>query len=398
MPDNFLTLAQQIAAKQEAVAGTVETLTAAEVKLRPFVSTIPFSPELARFSNDEVADDIGMAPDFIGGKAGKIGFGCAFHGSGALATKPSLGIYLEACGLKEQQVNTITIGAPSGGDSAFLAGETYSAASGAKTGYIEADISGAGTLKYIILTGTALANTDTVTANGTSATCSGSSSDYAWKYSPLSYGHKTLTIQRGTKNSNGTSAKDFLVRLRGALGTGKIEGVALDALRFLGEFSGPLNFSANGSLFTGVTYETVTLAQQPKLANATIQINSVAVRPSQFSFDLGTTVELDPDPTTTGSTDGYDLARITSRKPKITIDPYRLPSDSLADLTLLSAGTVFPFSMTLGTSPNMIEISAPNCQITSWSEQDRAGRHVASLELSISRGTLTDADYAIYFR
>lgn len=397
MPDNFLTLAQQIAAKQEAVVGTAETLTNANVKLKPFQSAIQFTPDLPRFANDEVADDIGVASDFVGGLAGKLGFGCAFHGAGVLATEPSIGIYLEACGNKKQFVQQITIGSITGGDNIFAAGEIYSAASGTKTGIIEATISGAGSMRYIITTGSALVAADVVTSGGDSATTSGSTTTYAWKYSPLSYAHKTLTIQRGTKNSAGTAAADYLFRLAGALGTGKIEASALDALRFQSEFSGKLNFAGNGTLLSGQTYESLTTALQPKLVSATMQVNGVAVRPSQFSLDFGVDVQMDPDPTTTG-TNGYDFARIVRREPKITLDPYRTPTTVLDDLNLLTTGVTFPFQLILGTTPNLIEINASKCQLIGWGEQDRIGRHVGAFELAVTRSTLLDDDWNIYFR
>lgn len=398
MPDNYLTLAQQVAAKQESTSGTAVSLAAADVKLRSFVSSLNFTADLPRFTNDEVAEDIGVAADFVGGLAGRLGVGCAFHGSGAIGTVPSIGIYLEACGCKNQLVKQITIGSISGGDTQFKRGETYSASSDTKTGIIEADITGAGALKYIIVTGSALENTDVVTANGDSATCSGSSTDYAQKYSPLSYGHKTLTLQRATRNSAGTASQDYLMRLRGALGTARIECQALDAMRFLGEFQGAIDYTGNGSLFTGVTYETRTTGQQPKLSNATLQLNGVAIRPSQFTFDLGANVAMDPDPTTTGGATGYDFARILGREPKITVDPFRTPTGTLDDLGFLKSGNTFAVQLVTGTTPDIIEINAPACQLRGWGEQERVGRHVANLELVVTRGTLTDEDWWIYFR
>lgn len=400
MADDLLVLNQQFAAKQEVTPGTAVALAAADVNLKPFQSSLSFAPDYTRFGNDEVAEDIGAAADFVAGKPARLGFGCAFHGSGVLATEPAVMIYLEALGCKKSLVKAAQINAPSGGDAKFLAGESYSAASGTKTGVVDQDITGSGSLRYVPATGGDLVATDVVTANGDSATVQSSPapSTYGWKAQPLSFGHKTLTVQRGTKNAQGTAAKDFLIRLRGALGTGRIECTALDALRLISEFTGVLDFAGNGSLFTGVDYESFTNLLQPKFVNATCQIDAIAVKPSSFTFDFGNAVEMVPDPTTTGGTAGYDYARIANREPKFTIDPLRSPADNLDDIGYLGDGRTFAAQIIVGTTPNIIEISAAKCQIRGWSEQVRAGRHAAALELFVTRTDKPDYDWAIYFR
>jgi hypothetical protein len=393
--DNFQLLQQQLAGKLEAVAGTPETLTAAEVALRPFQSGFTFAPDFQRFANDEVADDRGQAPDFVSGKKGTISFACSFKGSGAVGTEPAIGRYLEACGLQKQTVNSMTVGSQSGGDNSFAAGETY-AATGGKTGIIAAALAGAGTLYYIITAGGALVATDVVVAGGDSATASGSSAVYSLKYSPISAGDKTITIQRGIRNSNATAAQDFLERLKGAMGNAVIDLAALDAYRIKCDLQGVVDARAAGSLFTGQTYEA---SEPPKLINATIQINGVTVRTDSVSFDFGNDVQMDPDPSTGGGTAGYDRARIANRQPKITINPHRMKPATLDDLGIHEAGTLVPVVVSVGTSPNRIEITAPRCQVRGWGQGERAGLEVAQLTCHVCRhATLADWDYSIVFR
>ena len=394
MADHFLILTQQLAAALEANAGTAETLTAADVKLRPFRSDPPFTPDFPRFGNDEVAEDEAQAPDFVSGAKAAMAVGLNLKTSGTVGTDPATGIYLEACGAKKQLVQAITIGAIAGGDTQFLAGEAYTA-TGGKTGIIEATITGAGTLRYIVVGGGALVSTDVVTAVGDSATCSGSNAAYAVKYTPRSTGKRTLTIQRIMKNDQATGGQDFIYRLKGAMGNCQITWTPLDAIRAAFEYQGVVALMGAGDFLTPVTYEAGT---EPKFINATCQLNAVAVQPAEIVFDFGNAVEMDPEPTTIGGTAGFLQGRIAGRNPTITIAPFRLKVAELDDLGLLQAGTTMPFLLRTGTSPQMVEFVAPKCQIRGWSPGERAGLQTAQLTLHIIRDALTDNDWALYFR
>ncbi len=394
MPDNFLEQNQQYAIKLEAASGTAETLTNADVALKPFRSSTGYTRQDPRFTNDEVAEDLGQAADFVGGRLATIPFGFQFKCGGVVGTVPAIGRYLQACGLQEEQVEQITVGSITGGDGILTAGSTYSA-TGGKAGVIEADRNGAGVLRYVATTGGSLSNTNVITVGAESCTASSSSTPYAVKYRPKSSALKTATFQRASKNDQGTSSEDQLYRIRGGAGTATITGNALDALRITGEIQGPADFVGAGSFFTGMTYET-TIA--PKFVNAPVQLNGVALVPSTFSLDLGNVLELDPDPTTSGGTSGYLYTRIARRETKITIDPLRIKTSLFDDYGLLSSGAEFAVSLIIGTTPNLIEIVATKCQIREHSEGVRAGRQTAGLTLYINRSTLIDQDFNIYFR
>jgi hypothetical protein len=394
MADNFLEQNQQLAAKLEATSGTAETLAAADVALKPFRSEFTFGTNYPRSTNDEVAEDLAQAADFVAGKLATIGVGFQCKTSGVLGTAPKIGPYLQGCGLIEEQVRQITIGTITGGGGIFLAGASYSA-TGGKTGTIEQDRNGAGVLRYVVTSGGDIANGDTITVGAGSATSSSATTAYAVKYRPRSSGLKTLTVQRAAKNDQGTANEDQLYRLRGAAGTGKITMAALDAMRFSAEFQGPVDFIGAGAFFTGVTYES---SSAPKFVNSIVQINGVAGIPSSISLDFGNVIEVDPDPTTSGGTSGYIAARISRREPKIVIDPLRQKTSVLDDYGLLGAGTEVTFSAIVGTTPNLIEIAATKCQIREHSESVRAGRQAAGLTLFVNRSVLTDNDYALYFR
>lgn len=394
MADHYLILTQQLAAALEAVPGTAETLAAANVKLRPFRADSPFTPDFPRFGNDEVAEDEAQAPDFVAGAKGGMQIGLNVKTSGVVGTEPAIGIFLEACGAKKQIVNAITIGAPAGGDNQFLAGETYSA-TGGKTGIIEATITGAGTLRYIPVVGGALAAADVVTVGTDAATASGTNALYAVKYTPTSTGKKTLTMQRIMKNDQATADQDYIYRLKGAMGNAQITWTPLDAIRAAFDFQGVVALMGAGAFLTPVTYESGT---EPKFINATCQLNAVNIQPADIVFDFGNAVEMEPEPTTIGGTAGFLQGRIAGRNPTISVAPFRLKVAELDDLATHLAGTTWPFILRTGTSPQMVEFVAPNCQIRGWSHGERAGLQTAQLTLHIVRDLLTDNDWALYFR
>lgn len=393
MGDKFLTRDQQLAFDIQSAQGTGETLTAADVLLKPFRADTPFAPDYLRFANDEVAEDIAQAADFVAGLKATIAIGCLLKTSGVVGTAPAIGKLLRGCAMKEQAVKTISVGVQSGGDSAFAAGETYTA-TGSKTGIIEYALAGAGTLRYIVTTGGDLASSDVIVANGDSATASSASAEYATKYTPRSTGQEILTIWRGEKNDAGTSAQDSIFKLRDAMGKFSIAWEPMNVGMFNGEFMGVVESVAAGSFLSGYTYESTT---PPTFKNATIQINGVSIQPGNVSFDSGNSVEMEPDPSTTGGASGYDQARVAVREPTITLGPFKQIHGTLDLHALHTSGATVAFAMTMGASANMIKLIAPAVQVRAWGLGERSGRRTEDITLHVCRSTLTDEDYAIYF-
>lgn len=396
MARHYKGTAQQLAGKNESVAGTAVALAAADVNIRP-EGSIQISKNFNRFSNDELGDDIGQSPDFVSGKAAGISFGAIFKGSGVVGTPPAIGPYLRACGLKEEIVRSVTIGSITGGSGSFPEGSTYSA-TGSKTGYIDSTISAAGSLKYIPVTGGQLNSADVITVGSASATASANSSLYAVKYSPRSVGHETLTVQRGIRAIDGVATKDRLFRIRGALGNATISIQALDTLRIQCQLQGALDFAGLGDLFSPVDYETISVASLAKYRNTPIQLNGVDVCPASISFALGNTVDLTPDPCTDGGDAGYSYAVISRRAPVITMDPYTVDQSVLDEIGLESSGLEVPLSMVFGTTPNVVEIRALKAQIRGADPGERGGQETWNGSIHIVRNGLVDWEYGIYFR
>lgn len=396
MPE-YLLRASQIAAKLESTAGTAATLAAADVNLRPLADGLSWEADPQRVENLEVADDLATSADFVAAVPATLNFGVTLKGSGALGTVPAVGTFLRACGMKEQQVKTITIGALSGGDNAFIQGETYSA-TGGKTGIVDVDLSsGGGALRYIPVTGGDLASGDTVTANSTVGTTSSTSANYAWKYTPRTTGQETATIQWGVRNTDGTAAKDLIRRLRGAMGNPQIEIPALGPARINFSFRGVEDFAGLGDVFAGVDYETVSIGSVPKLINSTLQLDGIGVRPTQISMDCGNELVLEPDPTVTGGTAGFLNTRIGARTPQLTMDPRTL--DTFDDYGKLRTGNTMAVRVSFGTSPQNIDIVAAAGQLRQVGSGERSSFLVADKTIFLTRHpTISDHDYAIYFK
>lgn len=398
MADYFLPRSQQIAAAIESVSGTAETLDAGDVRLKPFQSDAPFTPEYERFANDEVSPDIGEAPDFTGGWKARIaaGFNLQTGGlSGGVIQQPAIGIYLRACGMKEQIVRTITVGSISPGGS-FAEGATFSA-TGGKTGIIEATRTGAGTLRYISTAGDPIASADVVTVGADSATATGTAAIYAYKYTPSGVTQESLTIQRGILNSEGTASHDSIFRLRGAMGNAVLTFTPSDVVRFAGNFLGVDDEATEDALLAGYTYET---ENRPRFRNATIQLNGVDVKVNTVTFDTGNDLQMDPDPSTDGGDAGYLAAYIAKRTPTIAVAPLRTVASVLDDIGIHRDGTEVAFQLLLNaeSAGTIVELVVPKVQVRTWGIEDRGGKQASPMTLNVTRAALTDLDYAIYFR
>lgn len=397
MGDFYLSRAQQVAAALESVAGTAETLTASDVLLEPMEDDVLWTPDFTRFSLPEVAPDIAEAPDAVGGFKAGIATTFALQCSGAVATAPAIASFMRACAMKLQVVHVITVGSISPGG-AFAAGATYSA-TGGKAGIIEATRTGAGALRYIPTAGGALAASDVVTVGADSATASGTDATYAQKLSPTSTSQETMTLQRGEQHEDNTSGKDVLYRLRGAMGRYTLTFEPGDVVRFGGEFTGVVDGNGEeGDLFAGYTLETK--SYRPRFKDATIQLNGVDIKVGTVTFDCGNVVEMDPDPSQDGGDEGYQMARVASRAPTISVAPYKTTPTILDELDALREGTSLAFQLLLDqeSAGGIFELIVPAVQVRGWSASTRAGRRVAELQLNVVRSTLLDLDYAMYFR
>lgn len=400
MVDHYQVRSQQIAAAIEATPGTAETLAVTDVLLRP-EEPPTWTPAPNLFDNNELSEDLSMPAKFTSGERANLSFRFILKNSGTVGTSPAVARFLRACGLKEELVESISIGAVSGGDGTFREGEIYSA-TGGKTGIIEQDTTGT-TLRYIALTGGSIANTDVVsTPDGDSATASSASANFAVRYTPDSTKQDTLTLARLIRNTEGTAAEDTIHTIRGAMGNLSLELAAHDIMRANFEFQGVFDSASQGNLFSNPTFESANNEDIGKLIDSVLQLDGSTVVPSSMTVDLGNGVELDPDPTSVGGgTKGYDRARILRREPTLTIDPRRVTPTVFDEIGRFFDGSLFAFRFVSGggTDPGqVVEIVAESCQIQGWTEGNRSDFQTWDGTIALTRRLVLDTDYKIYFR
>ena len=393
MPEYFLRKSQLAGALETTPGTIIDPITEAHVKLKPLSDGFSYESTPMRFENQEVADDIGASADVVTAVQGTMSIPLTLKNSGVAGTAPAVGIYLQACGLKEEQVREVAY------DNlavAFVYGETF--VSGGTEGIVDKAISaGTGTLRYILTTGDPLEDADSVVGDiAGRCDANGDTAALGWKYSPTTTDQKTITLQRGVANTDATPSKDWIQVLKGAMGTFTIDAEALNAARINFSFQGCEASAGLGAVETGMTFESVATADLPKFINATVTVNDITVRPTSVSFDMGNEIILEPDPSSSGGTDGYDFARVSARAPQITLDPRTI--DLLDDHALLRSGDVIAFDLKFGGVGQTIQIITTSAQVRDVSFGDRSGFQTSDKTLAITRhATLTDEDFRIYF-
>jgi len=130
--------------------------------------------------------------------------------------------------------------------------------------------------------------------------------------------------------------------------------------------------------------------------SATVQLDATTLKVGDVTFDAGNDLQIDPDPSAAA---GYVFAEVAGRGPTIAISPRRQKPSEFDDLLKLTTETSFAVVLTLGTvSGKIVRIEAPKAQLRAWSAEERVGRRAAALTLHLTRGTVLDTDYAIYFQ
>lgn len=124
----------------------------------------------------------------------------------------------------------------------------------------------------------------------------------------------------------------------------------------------------DGALFAGVTYET---ALPPVFMNAGLTLGGYSAVLSAMNLDLGAAVTLRKD---ANASSGYKSARITDRKPTLTLDPENVTVATNDFMGQWKAGTTLALASSIGSGAGqVIAVSAPAAQYQSVSMADRDG-------------------------
>lgn len=124
------------------------------------------------------------------------------------------------------------------------------------------------------------------------------------------------------------------------------------------------------------------------LRNATLTLNSVALKVSRFSLNMNNAVEMRPD---AGSAGGVLAAIIGNFAPELTLDP---ELDSIANWDVYGgwlAGTEWAFSLALTDGTDTITISCPKVQCKNIAEATRQNLAVVDWTGQCNMSTGNDA-------
>lgn len=171
---------KQLAVKQEATPGTVETLALADVLCR-IRDPDTIEPDHERIDTEEVSPYSSHRPDLIGRKLLALPVSYILRGSADLTAAVAISPLLESALFKESKVDEI---AYTGGSGTFLDGETVTGGTSGATGRVFRD-SSSSPLRFVSISGT-FQDAETITGedSGASATSSGAPTDGGWIWEP----------------------------------------------------------------------------------------------------------------------------------------------------------------------------------------------------------------------
>jgi hypothetical protein len=158
-------------------------------------------------------------------------------------------------------------------------------------------------------------------------------------------------------------------------------GLCIAHFRFVGA-----DFSITDvAMLSGVTYQST--KPQPFLG-ATFSIAGYAAKIASLGFDLGNEIMLREDPS---KSSGHASAVITSRAPKLTLDPEMVAVGTEDFFGDLRAGNEGALSLVLGaTAGNITTITAPKVQYTNLSPASRTGLRSLGIDCQLNRSSGDD--------
>lgn len=120
---SILTRLKQIAIKEESVAGTAETLTAAEATM--LIAQANYTPDIQMVERGVLSASLSNFSKLIGTQAGMMAIRTELKAGSAIDSAPALGVFLQAAGMGETiNVSTSVVYAPiSTGIPTFTVGE-----------------------------------------------------------------------------------------------------------------------------------------------------------------------------------------------------------------------------------------------------------------------------------
>ncbi len=391
---------------EEAVQGTPEILTSDDVLkvVSEGINLDGLEPML--FPDNTVHSELGEHPDFAPNIAKwvlpTVSVAAAGHNlsSGNELTKLSYGHLLEACGFEAldgdsgtNEVLKLTIGAITGA-TVLRHGETVTSTSG-KEGVVIGDTWNGTTTLYIEDTGGTTWTTSSVLTgadSGASATISAIQTRRPHAYRMLSDPDDGVTL------TGGLFYDGKLIRAKGCRGNMTLRIDHGNRAFFDFNFTGIAHNLGSTSGFhvidtafpTGMEYPDATA--QPALGlNLTLNNGSLSTTPvfNRLQLDCGNGVVLQED---TNDTAGWDVARITTRQPRLRLNPREVAESSYTYWDDYARGITARTRFNLGNTSGATRftIMCPFLQAASLTGADRDSVREWDAEFKCTMGSYTD--------
>lgn len=301
----MLTRKLQFLAKIQSVAGTAETLAAADGKTRIDVG-MAFEPQEPPIKREIARDTLSPIGMLVSTKAGMITLTSEINTPDVMTNLPEQEPLLRASGLTITATRRIPIGAISGGP--MTRGATLTGGTSAATGRLLLDsVNGVAHLYYAPITGSFTSGEVITASGGGTATSSAVSAVYGARANPTSNFVDFITCEF-QNDGFAWSLRDAMCNMAfdiEASKQGKFKFTPLGAKVTWGD----------KAMTTGIAFDT---GEPPILQNAGLTIGSFQPVFSKVGFDMNNKVVLRQSGNAVGNT-GIMGARINDREPKLKI-------------------------------------------------------------------------------
>jgi len=361
----------QVAAVTEGTPGEAESVTAADVLVRPLDSTT-FDAEFEQIDSPRLKSNQSPRPVSISQRLGSIGLAYELAGAGNLTDVPDFSPLLLSAMLSRSAVSLLGLNTVTGGP--FLASETITQAVSGATGFVcrQYDNPSTGQISIVVTSGT-FNNSDIVTGSVSGATAAATALVIAGGHLFRPDDTDILTTGHSTTFQFLNDGAAWL--LNGGLSSLSMAFRACQPCEVTQEIQGPIADPTSDALYTGVTFpEEEGVGAIPKLSNdAGVVIGTYSptdLEEVTWNFPITLTPRVDINGTWPGCVRLMGFARDV---PTIAIQPALVPPSVFDFFGSLTAETLYYFEATLGSvAGKRHTVIVPKAQIVEagWTSKD----------------------------
>lgn len=372
----MLTRKRQLAAKNEAVEGTAESLAAADAKLLVYNPKVSF--DIAMFERNPARPSFSNIAKIPGKRPAALSFRLELRGSGIAITVPEWGKLLQACGFGVNSLKSMDIGAITGGP--FQHGEVITGGTSAATGRVVVNTAdGAPAIMFVSISGT-FQSGETITG-GTSTASTVTSS------APSTIGNEFKLISENIPSLTQGSYEDGVRKLlKGSRGKVKIGFKSGEPVFMDFEFQGVEAGVTDTAFLDGVTYENT---KPPAFLSALFSVDAYSARIGEMDIDVGNTLAVRDD---VNDARGILSFAITGREVTGSFNPEMVSCVAHDFHSKWFSGAEMAVDFTVGAiAGNKFRFYIPRAQYTKVEDEDRDGLQLAKSAFSLN-GSVSPGD------